>query len=102
MRPTGGGGGGGGVCVSVCPGLVHLPGLRQARETFLRNIKGFVTGIRESEGWAGKGPASPKDRKHKFLHLLSEPQRAAGPRVHLYIMLGGSRGFVNIVERMKE
>lgn len=48
------------------------------------------------EAGLAKGPARPKDRKHKFPHLLSEPQRAAGPRVHLYIMLRQGRGFVNI------
>ena len=104
--PTGGGGGGGGfVCVSVCPGLVHLPGLRQAGGDLHEQHQGFVTRIRESGGWANKRTSKPQRLKHKFPHLLSDLQRATGPRVHLYNMLGQGRGFVNICgvnERINE
>ena len=83
------------MCLSVLAWFIYQ-GSGRPGETFLRNIRALSPESEKVEAGRAKGPASPKDRKHKFLHLLSEPQRAAGPRVHLYIMLGQGRGFVNI------
>ena len=52
-----------------------------------------------------KEQQAPKTENKDFLMSISEPQRAAGPRIHFYIMLGQSEGFVNICgvnERINE
>lgn len=52
-----------------------------------------------------KEQRAPETANKDFLVSISEPQRAAGPHIHFYIMLGQSEGFVNICgvnERINE